>query len=312
MDRLKPLIIILGPTASGKTGLALELAKKFDGELINADSRQIYRGMDIATNKILASGGVEIRTMGSETVYIVDGVSLHLLDLIDPDEEFSLADYKEAAVDKIREIHECGKLPILVGGTGLYISSIVDNLEIPPSPPDRELREKLDAHSAIELFSALERIDPESAHSIGIHNKRKLIRSLEVFRTTGQTFSSQRKTGAALFDILQLGIQTDRKELYEKIDARVEQMMCSGLVGETRRLLEKYPASLPAMSGIGYREIASYLGGDIRLDEAIQQIKWHTHQYARRQLTWFKRDGRICWVEGREDAESKVRDFLQS
>lgn len=310
MDNLKPLIVILGPTASGKTGLALELAKKFNGELINADSRQIYKEMDIATNKI----GEDIvikKNVQNETVYFIDTIPIYLMDLIDPDQDFSLAEYKKIAVEEIKEVQEKGCLPILVGGTGLYISAIVDNLDIPQAAPDKNLRQELEKESVEDLFAQLQKVDPASAESIGPDNKRKIIRALEVYRTSGKPFSSLQKKGKPLFDVLQIGIKTDRDELYKKIDQRVEQMVKTGLIEETEKLLGKYDSNLPSMTGIGYREIGHFLRSEMELQDAVQQIKFHTHQYARRQITWFKRDNRINWVENYQEAEKLVSDYIK-
>jgi len=310
MANLKPLIVILGPTASGKTGLALALAEEFDAELVNADSRQIYRGMDIATNKI-SRQDTEKKMTDGETIYLVGGIPIHLLDIIDPDDNFSLAQYKQTALEIIRKIHDKGKLPILVGGTGLYISAVVDNLEIPQAPADDDLRRTLEKKNTEELFNALGKIDPDAADSIGARNKRKLIRALEVYKVTGRPFSSQKKKGQPLFDILELGINTERDALYARIDERVDEMVVSGLLEETRKLLARYSPNLPAMSGIGYREIAAHLEKGTPLEEAIQQIKYHTHQYARRQLTWFKRDSRIKWVENYQEAELIIEKMIK-
>ncbi|MDD3190295.1 MAG: tRNA (adenosine(37)-N6)-dimethylallyltransferase MiaA [Candidatus Pacebacteria bacterium] len=309
MPNLKPLVVILGPTASGKTGLALKLAKEFYGELINADSRQIYKEMDIATNKLEKNATRD--TVEDEIVYIIDKISLHLLDLINPNENFSLADYKRLALQKIEEVQNHGKLPILVGGTGLYISSIVDNLDIPEAPPDKKLRAELGDKSTKELFNELQNVDPLSAKTIGPDNKRKIIRALEVYKITGKPFSAQQKKGKPLFDILQIGIEIERKELYAKIDKRVDKMIEAGLIDETKRLTKRYNPDLPAMSGIGYKEINSYLRQEITLEEAIQQIKWRTHQYARRQITWFKRDERIHWVKNYKEAEELIKNFIK-
>jgi len=310
MPNLKPLIVILGPTASGKTGLALKLAKRFNGELLSADSRQIYKEMDIATNK-LDSATTTSKTASGEKLYFIDGTPLHLLDLINPDENFSLADYKKVALEKIEEIHNKGKLPILVGGTGLYLSAIVDNLNIPKAPADEKLRTELEEKNAEELFGALAKIDPTSAETIGPQNKRKLIRALEVYKITGKPFSSQQKKGEPLFNILQIGIKIERKELHSRIDQRVDQMIAAGLVQETQTLREKYDPDLPAMSGIGYKEIGAYLDGEMSLEEAAQQIKFHTHQYARRQITWFNRDKSISWIEKYAEAEKLVKNFIK-
>ncbi len=310
MSELKSLIIILGPTASGKTGLALQLAKEFNGELINADSRQIYREMDIATNKIDVNE-ISREELKDETVYFIKDVPIYMLDLINPDKTFSLADYKKIALKKIYEIQNKDKLPILVGGTGLYISSITDNLEIPKAPANKSLRNELEQKDSADLFKVLQKLDPDSAESIGRNNKRKLIRALEVYKITGKPFSKSQIKGTPLFNILEIGIQIDRKELYEKIDKRVDQMIKSGIIEETKKLQEKYSSDLPAMTGIGYKEIGSYLRSEISLDEAIQQIKWHTHQYARRQITWFKRDNRIRWIKDYQEAKKLIEEFLK-
>ncbi|MFA7170858.1 MAG: tRNA (adenosine(37)-N6)-dimethylallyltransferase MiaA [Candidatus Paceibacterota bacterium] len=310
MKSLKPLIVILGPTASGKTGLALALAKEFGGELLSADSRQIYKEMDIATNKLDSATTTEKTAIGKK-LYFIDGTPIHLLDLIDPDESFSLADYKKVALKKIEEIYSKGKLPILVGGTGLYLSAIVDNLNIPKAPADEKLRAKLEEKDAEELFDALAKIDPTSAETIGPQNKRKLIRALEVYKITGQPFSSQQKKGKPLFNTLQIGIRIERQELHNRIDKRVDRMIKGGLVQETQFLRKKYAIELPAMSGIGYKEIGAYLDGEMSLEEATQQIKFHTHQYARRQITWFNRDKSINWAEDSAEAEKLVENFIK-
>jgi tRNA dimethylallyltransferase len=266
--------------------------------------------MDIATNK-LDSATTTKKTAGGKKLYFIDNTPLHLLDLINPDENFSLADYKKVALKKIEETHKQNKLPILVGGTGLYISAVVDNLEIPEAPPDDRLRTELEKKNSNELYSALKRIDPIAADSIGESNKRKLIRALEVYKATGRPFSDQQKRGKPLFDILEIGIRTERKELYKKIDERVDKMIETGLVEETKKLLKKYDPTLPAMSGIGYKEIISCLKNEITLEEAAQQIKWHTHQYARRQITWFNRDKSISWVDNYSEAEKLAEKFLK-
>ncbi len=289
------LIVILGPTASGKTKLALELAKKNNGEIINADSRQIYKEMDIGTGKM---------DIG---YWILD---IHLIDIINPNQKFSLSQYKKLAVEKIREIQKRNKTPFLVGGTGLYISSIVDNLEIPKAPPDNKIREKLSKLNSEKLFEELKKIDLKSAEIIGGNNKRKLIRALEVYEITGKPFSAQQTKDRPLFDVLQIGIKIDREKLYKKIDQRVDKMIEMGLVKEVQNLTKKYSFDLPAMSGIGYREIGLYLQNKTTLEEAVQRMKFRTHQYARRQMTWFRRDERIEWIEDYEEAEKLVEKFL--
>jgi len=237
-------------------------------------------------------------------------LDIHLIDIINPDQKFSLSQYKKLAIEKIREIQKRNKTPFLVGGTGLYISSVIDNLEIPKAPPDNKIREKLSKLSSEELFEELKRIDLKSAEIIGGNNKRKLIRALEVYKITGKPFSAQQIKGKPLFNILQIGIKTDRKKLYKKIDQRVDKMIEMGLIKEVQNLTKKYSFDLPAMSGIGYQEIGLYLQNKTTLEEAVQRMKFRTHQYARRQMTWFKRDERIKWIENYEEAEKLVEKFL--
>ncbi len=315
-DNQKPkLIIILGPTASGKTKMAVKLARKFNGEIVNADSRQIYKEMDIGTNKIeIGNWKLEIGKNSFQfpvSSFYYSNIPIHLVNIINPDEKFSLSQYKKLAINKIKEIQKQNKLPFLVGGTGLYISSVVDNLEIPKAPPDEKIRRRLEKLSSEELFNKLKKIDLKSAEIIGGNNKRKLIRALEVYKITGKPFSAQQVKGKPLFDVLQIGIKTNREKLYKKIDRRADGMIKMGLIEEVKNLAEKYFFNLPAMSGIGYQEIGLYLENKISLGEAIQKTKFRTHQYARRQMTWFRRDERIEWVEDYKEAKELVKKFLE-
>ncbi|MBU1146459.1 tRNA (adenosine(37)-N6)-dimethylallyltransferase MiaA [Patescibacteria group bacterium] len=311
MSRIKPrlkaglqlpkLIVILGPTASGKTDLSLKLAKKFKGEIVNADSRQIYKGMDIGTGKVEDKKGVRH----------------YLLDIINPDEEFTLADYKKKAVAAIRDILKRGKTPFLVGGTGLYIQSVIDNLEIPAVPPNKKLRAQFEKEikksgALAKWYKKLLKLDPGARNVVDANNPRRVIRALEVCLATGRQFSKLRERGEPMFDALQIGIILPREKLYEKIDDRVDEMIKEGLVNETKKLLKKYNSDLPSMSGIGYKEIGDYLGGKNDLAEAVQKIKFRTHAYARRQMTWFRRDKRIKWIKNYKEAEKKVGKWLCS
>lgn len=286
------LIVILGPTASGKTELALELAEKFDAEIVSADSRQIYKEMNIGTAK---PSKKELH---------------HLIDIIKPDQEFTLAQYKNKALKIIKDIQERNKLPLLVGGTGLYIQSIVDNLKIPQVKPDKELRKELEKMTNQELFEKLKKLDKEAISFIDINNKRRLIRALEVCLITKKPFSQQREKGKKLFNVLQIGIKTNKEELEKRIDKRTEKMIEMGLVNEVKNLLKKYSPDLPAMNSIGYQEIIQYLKEEIDLNKVKELIKKHTQQYAKRQMTWFKRDKRINWINNYKEAEKLVRDFL--
>ena len=291
------LIVVLGPTASGKTKIAIKLAKDFNGEIISADSRQIYRGMNIGTDKI--------------SPLETQGIPHYLIDIVNPDEEFTLAQYKELAIKTIREIQERKKLPFLVGGTGLYIQAITDNLEIPTVPPDAKLRSNLERIDQKKLVEMLKKLDPVGAKKIDLNNPRRIIRALEVCLKTGQPFSSQTRKGKRLFKIIEIGLNPPREKLYQKIDQRVDWMIENGLINEVKSLLKKYPPNLPAFSGIGYQEIIQYLQGKITLEESIQQIKFHTHQYARRQITWFKKDQKIKWVKNLIEAREIIKDFLK-
>ena len=276
------LIVILGPTASGKSDLAIKLAKKFSGEIVSADSRQIYKEMDIGTNKL--------------TQKQMSGIKHYLIDMIKPDQEFTLAQYKRLAVKAIKDIQKRGKLPFLVGGTGLYIQVIVDNLQIPRAKPDKKLRNKLEKLTNQELLQQLKKIDPLTARAIDLNNKRRLIRALEVCLKTKKPFSQQRKKGQPLFDVCQIGLKLNKKTLERRINQRVEQMLKMGLIEEAKKLTKKYSLDWPAMSGIGYQEISQYLQGKINLEQVKALIKQHTRQYARRQMTWFKKDQRINWL----------------
>lgn len=292
MTKNKPkLLVIVGPTASGKTALAVALAKAFNGELISADSRTIYKGMDIGTGKDLS-------------------YPHKMVDVVRPDQTLTLADYKAKAVRAIRAAIKKGKLPILVGGTGLYVWAIVDNLLIPKVPPNAKMREELEKKSAPELFKLLQSIDPAAAAVTG-ENKRRIIRALEVVSASGEKFSNATKKGEPLFDCLELGLLVPREELKARIDGRVDGMMADGFMNEVMALRQKlYPPNLPAMSGIGYAELNAVIDGRQSLDEAVAKIKARTRQYARRQMTWFKRDKTIVWLEHPEKAAVVVKKWL--
>lgn len=290
-NKLK-LLVIVGPTASGKTELAIALAKKFNGELIAADSRTIYKGMDIGTGK--------------------DKSFPHrLIDVVEPDQTLNLADYKNKAVAAIRAVIKKGKLPILVGGTGLYVWAIVDNLLIPKVAPNEKMRAAFEKKTVPQLLKLLTSIDPAAAKVTG-ENKRRIIRALEVVAVTGEKFSSATQKGEPLFDCLQIGISVPRETLVERINKRVDGMMKEGFMNEVMELRKKlYPPDLPAMSGIGYAELNAVIDGHQPLPDAVERIKARTRQYARRQVTWFKRDKRIIWLEDTREASALVKKWLK-
>jgi len=292
-----PLVIILGPTAVGKTAVSIALAQHLDGEIVSADSRLLYRGMDIGTAKPTQSEKKNIPH--------------YLIDVADPDEIWSLGVYQHEAYRAIDQIHVRGKLPFLVGGTGQYIRSIIEGWRIPPQEPDYDLRDAITQWAEIigpeGLHGRLERIDPIAASKIDYRNLRRTIRALEVIFKTGERFSDLRQKQVCRYSAVTLGIDRPREVLYERIDQRIEQMLDQGLVEEVQGLLDAgYSVDLPTMSAIGYGEIIQYLQGEISLDEAVALIKRNTRIFVRRQANWFKPDDeRIEWFTASEDGDSE-------
>jgi tRNA dimethylallyltransferase len=283
-----PLLVIVGPTATGKSGLAIALAQRLRGEIVSADSRQVYQGMDIGTAK---------PTQAERAL-----VPHHLLDSITPDTSYTLTQYQAEAQAAIAAIHGRGHLPLLVGGTGLYIRAVVDNLAIPEVAPDWNLRRALEAQAAREgaaaLHAKLAELDPASAARIDSANVRRVIRALEVCLVTGQPFSAQQGARPSPYHPLLLGLTCERARLYERADQRVDAMLAAGLVEEVRALVARgYAWNLPALTSLGYGEIGGYLRGETSLEEATARLKFNTHSYIRRQYSWFRPDTRIHWLE---------------
>jgi len=306
-NNLPKVIFVVGPTASGKTAMGIFLSKKFNGEIINADSRQVYKEMDIATAKPLRDLGKQ-----KKGEYSFKGVAHHLMDLVRPDERFTLSDFKEQANTAITDILSRGKLPIVVGGTGLYIWSLVDNLDIPKVEPNDKLRNSFDSKSLDELVKLLINVDLETAKKIDLKNRRRVLRALEVTISSGESFVSLTTKSKPLYDTLQIGIKCDREKLYQNINSRIDVQLQSGLLEETKELSKKYPWDLPSMSSIGYKQMGSYLRGELSLEEAVELFKRDTRRYAKRQETWFKRDKRIVWVtsDGLIGVQKLVTKFL--
>ena len=301
------LIAIVGPTAVGKSRLALELAAGFEAEIVNADSRQVYRYMDIGTNKPAREEQRLVRH--------------HLIDVVNPDGDFTLADYLQGACEAIGDIQRRGKLPLLVGGSGLYLWSLIEGWMIPEVPPDWKLRRELEARAKEQggdiLYHRLREIDPAGAAKIDPRNIRRLIRALEIYQSSGQLPSSVRRKQAPDFSTLIIGLTMERSELYRRIDSRVDRMMDEGLVKEVTELMQRgYSLSLPSMSGIGYKQVGDFLSGRVSLSEAGEKIKYETHRLARRQYAWFRPDdARIRWLDAalsrsQEAAKDLIASFL--
>lgn len=308
IQRLPKLIVVLGPTASGKTNWGLELAKRYDGEIISADSRQIYQKMTIGTAKVRG----EWRWNGLRRTYFVEDIPHHLIDFLNPGKSFSAAEFRDKALKYTKMAHKSGRVPIVLGGTGLYISSLVDNFVIPRVAANPKLRQGLEEKTNEELLQFLEKLDPEGAVVIDRKNKRRLIRALEVCILSGEPFSGQKKKGVQLFDILQIGIATPQPVLHERIEKRIDEMISSGLVTEIENLVKQsYGWNLPSMNGIGYRQFKDYFTGKTTLEETIELLKRDTKHYARRQMTWFRRDSRINWCDNFDEADTLVADFLK-
>lgn len=303
------IVIVVGPTASGKTALAIKLAKQFNGYCISADSRQVYRGMDIATAKEPGKH----KTQQSVPIYTIQNIPHCMIDIVNPDELFTLATWQQEVLNILTNSEQLfpNQLPLVVGGTGLYIASIVNHYQLPTGNTNAQLRKKLTRQSLPDLLSELQKLDPVSFVQIDINNKRKIVRALEYAHQTNSSLFENMKQSQSPFDILQIGIKIERDELYTRIDNRVERMFASGIVAEAEQLLQHYPADLPSMSGIGYQEIAQYLERKCALEQAKETIKKNSRNYAKRQLTWFKKDKRINWITDPEQATTVIDNFLQ-
>jgi len=286
---MRPIIAIIGPTAIGKTRLALQLAQHLEGEIIGADSRQVYRYMDIGTAK---------PTPGERAL-----VPHHLVDIIDPDEPFSIALYQELACQTIQEIQRRDGLVFLVGGSGLYAWGIMEGWKIPKVAPDHQFRHLMEQRTVTEgkesLHAELRTVDPVAAEKIDFRNTRRVIRALEVIRATGTPISQLQQKDPPPFPTLIIGLTTSRDHLYQRIDERVDHMMSEGLVEEVNSLLERgYDPALAPMSGMGYKQVVQYLQGEKELSAATEETKFETHRFARHQYAWFRlADPRIHWFD---------------
>ena len=282
------LITIVGPTGVGKTAWAIEIAERLNGEIVSADSRQIYRGLDIGTGKPTRDQLARVRH--------------HLIDCVTPDQAYTLADYQAAAYAAIEDVFTRGRQPLLVGGTGLYVRAVTEGLAIPPVPPNIELRAQLEERAASDggesLYAELQQVDPEAATKIDPRNVRRTIRALEVFLTSGRKFSEAGRVEPLPFDVQRLGLTLPRDELYRRVDRRVDAMIAQGWLDEVRALAARYDEALPALSSLGYPQMRAVLHGTLTLDEAARDIKNHTHRFIRHQYAWFRpADPRLAWFD---------------
>lgn len=290
-EKKDKLIIILGPTASGKTDLSLDIAQALDGEIISGDSMQVYRGMDIGTAKL----PLDQRR----------GIPHHLIDIIDPDQPYSVADFQTMTQTLVREIHARGRMPIVAGGTGLYIWSLIHPYLFGPQEGAQDAfraqkRAELAQKGSQELYQELQTLDPAAAAKIHPNDSHRLVRALEVYHSYGKRISDIQAESQRLepppYDLLLIGLHMERQCLYQRINQRAEQMVQAGLVEEVRGLLENgYSRALPSMQGLGYRQMAAYLAGEWTLPQALERLQTDTRRFAKRQITWFKREPRIQW-----------------
>ena len=299
---MKPkVIVIVGPTASGKTSASISVAKKLNGEIISADSMQIYREMNIGTAKV--------------TKEEADGIKHYLVDIVNPDEVFNVTKYKELAEAAIEEILSKGKMPIIVGGTGLYVSTLINGIEFAEVGEDVEYRKQMTAlaeeKGAEYLLEELRKVDPDAADAIDMNNIRRVIRALEIFKLTGKTKTQldieSRKE--VKYDYRVYGIDTPREELYNRINLRVDKMFEEGLLEEVKCVNEKYKLSSTAIQGLGYKEVIEYIDGKVSFDEMIEKLKMETRRYAKRQLTWFRREEKIKWCSLEKIVDTIINDL---
>ncbi|MGG4499198.1 tRNA (adenosine(37)-N6)-dimethylallyltransferase MiaA [Brevibacillus reuszeri] len=295
LQQREKLVVIVGPTAVGKTNLSLELASEFEGEIISGDSMQVYRGMDIGTAKASPS---ELAT-----------VPHHLIDIKDPDEEYSVAIFQESAARLITDMNQRARLPFIVGGTGLYIESVTHRFQFSSTSQDPELRERLqrmaDTEGAEALHARLADVDPITAERLHPNDVKRVIRAIEIYESSGYKMSDfQLRAQHSPYEVVIIGLTMDRAKLYERINHRVELMIEAGLIEEVRGLLDRgYDPSLVSMQGLGYKELIPYLYGEITLEKAINDIQKRTRNFAKRQLSWFRRMPEIQWFDMTDPAD---------
>lgn len=298
------IVVICGPTASGKTALSIELAKKINGEIVSADSMQLYQYMDIGTAK--------------PTKDEMDGIKHYLIDCVSPEVRYSVATYKKQALEAIQEILIKGKTPIVVGGTGLYVDSLIYGIEYEDTEIDLEYRaelEKIAEEQGLEaLYNQAKQIDSDAIERISKNDKKRICRILEIYHSTGKTKTQQeiesRKNGVP-YDYRVFAINMDRQKLYERINLRVDIMIKNGLINEVKELIKKYKTIPTALQGLGYKEVVDYLNDKYTKEEMIEKIKMETRRYAKRQITWFKKNKQTIWLDGLEDRQNNINIILE-
>lgn len=299
------IIVIAGPTASGKTALSIALAKKINGEIISADSMQIYKYMDIGTAK--------------PTKEEMSGIKHYLLDFVSPDERYSVADFKKDAENAIGEILKKGKTPIVVGGTGLYIDSLIYGIEYPDIKFDEDYRNFLEKIASLEgglesLYEKAIKIDSNAVLKISRNDKKRIMRILEIYHATGKTKTEleiESRKNEVKYDYRVFVINMDREKLYERINKRVDIMIENGLIDEVKSILKRFDNFPTAMQGLGYKEVVDYLYGRYTKNEMIEKLKMETRRYAKRQLTWFRKDKSFTWIDGLDDMQNNIKIILE-
>lgn len=303
----KPLVIVIsGPTASGKTALSIELAKKINGEIISADSMQIYEDMSIGTAK--------------PTKEEMQGIKHYLIDCISPKTRYSVSEYKKDAINAIKEILNKNKTPIIVGGTGLYIDSLIYGIDFKEMEFDKEYREQLETEvengKLQELYEKAKEIDPEAIEKISPNDKKRILRILEIYKATGKNKTEQNKESlknGILYNYIVFALDWDRETLYERINKRVDIMLEQGLIKEVEELIQKYGKEMPtAMQGLGYKEVKQYLDNELTKEEMIEKIKQETRRYAKRQLTWFRKNKETIWLDAKIDINKNISIILDN
>lgn len=304
MNNKPKVIVICGPTASGKTNLSIQLAKQINGEIISCDSMQIYKEMNIGTAK--------------PTKQEMQNIEHHLLDFIEPNRRYSVADFKTDAQNAIKDILQKGKVPIVVGGTGLYVDSLVENINYPTIELDLDYRKKLEERVEKEglevLYHEAKKIDEKAMQIISQNDQKRIMRVLEIFHQTGKTktqLEEESRLEPSPYHYIVFAIDMEREKLYEKINKRVDIMLEQGLIKEVKGLLEKYQEFPTAMQGLGYKEVVSYLNNELTKEEMIEKIKMETRRYAKRQLTWFRKNKDIIWIDGLATIQENIQCILE-